>query len=148
MIRSLLIGLVAGLRSMTPLAAASMVVAAHPERDTGAPRLFGKPLARAGALAMAAGELLGDKWQKAPDRTTPPGLVARLITGGIAGAALAPRRDRVPAAVVGAAGAMLAGYVGLALRKRAMARYGQTRSGVVEDGITLLATTLLMGERR
>ena len=148
MIRSLLIGLVAGLRSMTPLAAASMAVAAHPERDTGAPRLIGKPLARAGALTMAAGELLGDKWKKAPDRTTPPGLVARLITGGIAGAALAPRRDRVPAAVLGAAGAMLAGYVGLALRKRAMARYGQTRSGVVEDGITLLATSLLMGGRR
>lgn len=146
MIRSLLIGLVAGLRSMTPFAAVAF--AARNRRLNRKPdetSLLASRTAVAGASVLAAGELLGDKMRSAPDRTIPPGLVARLITGAVAGAALAPRRDRLPAAVLGALGAVAGGYVGLAVRKRAMARYGQTRSGLVEDGFALAATAVIVG---
>ena len=43
---------------------------------------------------MGVGELLGDKMKSAPDRTVFLGLLARVMSAGIAGAALAPRGQR------------------------------------------------------
>lgn len=143
-LRPFLIGLAAGQRSITPLAAAALAARAHRlPPDNGAPRFFGCLATAVGFSALAVGELLGDKMPSAPDRTVPAGLAARLLSGALAGASLAPRQERGPAAVMGAAGAILGGYLGLAARKRAMRRFGQTRSGMVEDMLTLGATTLL-----
>lgn len=130
---------------MTPLAAAALAARAHRlPPDNGAPRFFGCLATAVGFSALAVGELLGDKMPSAPDRTVPAVLAARLLSGALAGASLAPRQERGPAAVMGAAGAILGGYLGLAARKRAMRRFGQTRSGMVEDMLTLGATTLLL----
>ena len=145
MIRSLLIGLVAGMRSMTPLAAVTLAARGHR-----LPHASGAPGVLHGRLAatLAVGELLGDKMRSAPDRTVAPGLAARLVTGFLAGAALAHRRDRLAAGALGAAGAVAGGYVGLGVRKQAIARYGQTRSGLVEDAIALVATAMIVGTAR
>lgn len=149
MIRSLLIRLVAGMRSMTPLAAVALTARTHRlPPSSGAPGVLHGKLAVAGACALAAGELLGDKMRSAPDRTVPAGLAARLLTGFLAGSPLAHRRDRIAAGALGWAGAVAGGYVGLALRKRAMARYGQTPSGLVEDALALGATALIVGSAR
>lgn len=149
MIRSLLVGLIAGMRSMTPLAAITLAARAHRlPRSSGAPSLLYGSLAAVGASALAVGELLGDKMHSAPDRTVAPGLIARLATGFLAGAALAHRRDRLTAGALGAAGAVVGGHVGLAVRKRAIARFGQTRSGLVEDALALGATALIVGTAR
>jgi len=146
-LRPLLIGLVAGQRSMTPLAAVALAARSGSlARDNGAPAVIGKRSAAIAASALAIGEMLGDKMRSAPDRTVPPGLAARLVAGGVAGAALAPRSSRASAAALGVAGAILGGYAGLALRKRAMRRFGQTRSGLAEDLLTLAATTLILRE--
>lgn len=148
-LRPLLIGLVAGQRSMTPLAAVALAARSGGlPRDNGAPGLLGRKYAAIGAGALAVGELLGDKMRSAPDRTIPPGLAARLATGALAGAALAPRSQRGQAVALGAAGAVVGGYIGLALRKRAMRRYGQMKSGLVEDILTLGATALIMNAGR
>lgn len=144
LIRSLLIGLVAGQRSMTPLAATALSAASgRIAVGHGLPTLLSSPLVAAVSAVLAAGELAGDKMASAPDRTILPGLVARLITGALAGAAVAPAKNRPAAASLGALGAVAGGYAGLAVRKRAMRRYGQMRSGVVEDVLTLGATALL-----
>src|SRR5690606_39701988 len=88
---------------------------------------------------MGAGELFGDKMKTAPDRTVFLGLLARVMSAGIAGAALAPRgRARAGAAVAVATAVPLA-YVTLSGRKRAMARIGQTRSGLIEDALIVAA---------
>jgi len=96
---STLIGAVASARSMTPmatLAAARLVGARTPGRLV----LLGRPLMTLGALVMGVAELLGDKMKSAPDRTVPLGLVARVASAGIAGAALAPQgRERAGAVV-------------------------------------------------
>ncbi|MDO9249755.1 MAG: DUF4126 domain-containing protein, partial [Phenylobacterium sp.] len=92
MIASILIGLAAGSRAMTPLAAVSD--AAHRgalPAGSGAPAWLGHPIVAAGSKLLAAGELWGDKMKSAPDRIVPAGILARLVTGGLAGAALAPR---------------------------------------------------------
>lgn len=95
--------------------------------------LLKQPLFTAGALMMGVAELFGDKMRTAPDRTVPLGLIARIMSAGIAGAALAPRgRERMGGAVAVATAVPLA-YLTLGARKRAMRQSGQTRSGLVED---------------
>ena len=66
----------------------------HCPIDNGAPEIIGHPLAAAAAIALAASEMAGDKMKTAPDRIVPIGLLARFITSALAGAALAPMRQR------------------------------------------------------
>jgi uncharacterized membrane protein len=144
MIRSLLIGLVAGARAMTPLATVSD--AAHRgalPSDNGAPSWLGHPIVAAGTKAVAAGELWGDKLKSAPDRIVLAGVVARVVSGGIAGAALAPRRRALTGAVLGAAGAVGAAYLTFGVRMWALRRFGQTQTGLVEDALTVTAAQLV-----
>lgn len=145
MIRSFLIGVVAGQRALSPLAAVAVAAARGrlPEND-GAPALLASPLVAAGATALAAGELYGDKMKTAPDRTVAPGLIARSLTSAIAGAALAPRERRGLGAALGIAGAVGTSFIGLALRKRAMARWGQTSTGLVEDALVVASAAALL----
>ncbi len=133
-----LIGSVASARSMTPMAA--LAVARLVGRATpGKLLLLDHPLFRWGALAMGVGELLGDKMKSAPDRTVFLGLLARMASAGIAGAALAPRGREQSGAVTAVAVAVPMAYATLAGRKQAMARIGQARSGLIEDVLVLAA---------
>ena len=83
------IGIVAGLRSLTPPAVVAW--AAH----LGWLNLHGSPLAFMGSTTavaifslLAVGELVADKLPKTPKRTAVAGLLARIITGGLCGACL------------------------------------------------------------
>lgn len=138
---SMLLGAIAGSRSMTPLAAVSIAagLGALP-RGNGAPRLLGHPAVVAGSVAMAVGELWGDKLKSAPDRIVPAGLVARAVTGAVAGMAMASRRHRDVAAAGGAAAAVGAAFPTFAGRMRSMRSHGQTPTGLVEDAIVVFAT--------
>jgi uncharacterized membrane protein len=135
---SLLIGAVASARSMTPMAglAAARVLG---RTTPGSLALLDHPLFKYGALGMGAGELFGDKMKNAPDRTVFLGLLARVSSAGIAGAALAPRGRESAGAAVAVATAVPLAYLTLAARKRAMAQIGQTRSGLIEDLLIVAA---------
>jgi len=138
LLSSALIGAVASARSMTPMAtlSAARMLGRH---TTGRLALLDRPLFKFGALAMGAGELVGDKMKTAPDRTVPLGLLARVASAGIAGAALAPEgREREGAAIAVATAVPLA-YLTLAGRKKAMEHLGQTRSGLIEDALIVAA---------
>lgn len=144
LIHSILMGAVAGMRSMTPLAAVTNAARSGAlPADNGAPRLLSWPLASSGMLALAAGELAGDKMKSAPDRIVLAGMVARIATGALAGAALAPRRQRGIAALLGATTAVGAAYLSFYLRMRAIERYGQTATGAIEDAISVGAAALI-----
>ncbi len=135
---SALIGAVASARSMTPMASiAAARLLGH--RTPGHVLLLDRPLFKLGALALGAGELFGDKMKTAPDRTAFLGLLARVTSAGIAGAALAPRgREQVGAAAAVATAVPLA-YVTLAGRRRATTHIGQTHSGLIEDALVVAA---------
>lgn len=137
MLASFLMGLVGGQRAMTPLAAVSVAAANGALPTQGPLRLLAHPLVAAGAVALALGELAGDKMKTAPDRTVPIGLAARFLTSALAGAALAPRRQRGLAAAIGGATALMASYPGWRARTAAMPRYGQTPTGLVEDALVV-----------
>lgn len=143
LLSSALIGAVASARSMTPMA--TIATARLANRDTpGRLVLLDRPLFKYGALAMGAGELYGDKMKSAPDRTVFLGLLARVMSAGIAGAALAePGREKAGAAVAVAVAVPLA-YLTLAGRKQAMAKIGQTRSGLIEDALVVAAGSAIV----
>lgn len=136
MLRSLLTGLVAGQRGSTPLA----VIATATRREEvpvelPLQKLLLNPVIAAGTAAFAAAEMAGDKMKAAPDRTVPIGLAVRSITAAYAGAALAPRDRRILGAAIAVGAALPSSYAGLAARKLAMRRFGQTGTGFVEDAM-------------
>ena len=138
LLSSALIGGVASARSMTPMAsiAAARLMG---RRTPGQLVLLDRPLFKFGALAMGVGELFGDKMKSAPDRTVFLGLLARVMSAGIAGAALAPKGREKEGAAVAVATAVPLAYLTLAARKEGMARIGQTRSGLIEDALVVAA---------
>lgn len=143
LIFSALIGAVASARSMTPMAtiAAARLLGQH---TPGRLVLLDHPLLRLGALVMGVGELVGDKMKTAPDRTVFLGLLARVASAGIAGAALAPRGREQAGAITAVATAVPLAYLTLAGRKRAMVRMGQTRSGLIEDALVVAVGVALV----
>ena len=108
---ALLIGIVAGLRSLT--APALVAWAAH----LGWLNLTGTPLAFMGSTVavgiftlLAIAELIGDVLPKTPARTTAIPLIARLVTGGLCGACLYANAGQTLA--VGAVGGILGAVIG------------------------------------
>ena len=137
---SVLIGAVASARSMTPMA--TLAAARLVGRNTpGRLLLVERPMFKFGALAMGAGELLGDKMKTAPDRTVFLGLLAHVMSAGIAGTALAPRGRELAGATAAVSTAVPLAYLTLAARKQAIVRIGQTRSGLIED-VLIVATAV------
>jgi len=143
LLSSALIGAVASARSMTPMAALAAARLAG-RRTPGQLVLLDRPLFKFGALLMGVGELFGDKMKSAPDRTVLLGLTARVMSAGIAGAALAPQGKERAGAVVAVATAVPLAYATLAARKQAMSRMGQTRSGLIEDALIVSAAALIL----
>jgi uncharacterized membrane protein len=120
---ALLIGIIAGLRTMTAPAAISW--AAH----LGWLPLQATPLAFLGSAIMpyiltvlAIGELITDQLPRTPSRKAPIQFGARLISGGVCGAAIgASRQVLVAGLVAGVAGAGI-GTLGGAKARAAIAQ--------------------------
>ena len=144
MLASFLMGVVGGQRALAPLATVSIAAARGELPADSGPRFIGNPVFAAGALALAVGEMAGDKQKTAPDRVVPIGLAARFVTSALAGAALASHRQRWLGAGVGGLTAVAASYPGWRARMASMPRYGQTATGFVEDAAVLAAAAMIV----
>ena len=145
LVHSVLMAAIGGMRAMTPLAAvANAARDGLLPRDNGAPDWLSSRATSAATGALALAEMAGDKMKGAPDRIALPGLLARCGTGAIAAVALAPARQRNTAALLGAAAAIGSSYATFRMRKYALRRYGQTPTGVVEDGISAAGAALVV----
>jgi uncharacterized membrane protein len=114
------IGLVAGLRTMTPPAALARAARRRPRALRRSKLAFlSSPHATTVLSLLAAGELIADKLPFVPNRTSPPSLVARLISGGLSGAAisLAQKESAAEGALLGASGALAGAFGGFHLRR-------------------------------
>jgi uncharacterized membrane protein len=116
-----LIGIVAGLRSLTAPAVVSW--AAHRNWID----LHNTPLSFMGSTVMvsifvllALGELVADQLPSTPSRTKPVGLIARIVLGGLSGAcvAVAGAQSIVIGALLGAVGAVAGAFAGYEVRTR------------------------------
>ena len=105
-----LIGFLAGLRSLTPPAAVAWATHLDWLR-------LARPLSFIGSLPaviilslLAIGELIFDKLPNTPNRTAPPGLIGRIVTGGFTGACVSLGGGK--SAFVGAGLGVVGGVVG------------------------------------
>jgi uncharacterized membrane protein len=115
-----LLGVIAGLRSLTAPAAVSWAA------RLGWLRLADTPLAFLGSAAapwiltvLAIGELINDKLPKTPSRKAPVPFVARLVMGGFCGAAAGmAAQNWIGGLIAGVAGAIVGTLGGYELRMR------------------------------
>jgi uncharacterized membrane protein len=105
-----LIGLFAGLRSLTPPAAVAWAVHLGWLKLTRPVSLVGSVPAVVILSLLAITEIIVDKLPNTPNRTARLGLMARIVTGGLTGACVSLGGGR--SAVVGAALGVTGGIVG------------------------------------
>lgn len=143
-----LIGLLTGLRSLTPAAAiawAAYLGWLHP------PRLLvwmGTLTAVVIFSLLALFELVNDKRPSTPARTAPPGLVARLVMGGFLGACVAAALGAglIGGVVLGIVGALAGTFGGYQARTGLVKAFG-TRDlyiALLEDAVTIAASFFLV----
>jgi uncharacterized membrane protein len=135
-----LIGVVAGLRTMTAPAAVSWA------SYLGRLRLSGTWLAFLGhrwtpwiLSLLAVGELVVDQLPSTPSRTAPGGFGARIVMGALSGAAVGSAGGTMlGGAIAGVAGAVVGTLGGHAFRARLAAAFGNDRpAAFIEDAIAI-----------
>ncbi|HET7477946.1 MAG TPA: DUF4126 family protein [Rubrobacteraceae bacterium] len=148
--RTLRLGAIGGLRSMSAPAMVSRAIA-----DGRLDNLEGTPFAMLGSRpvptilrVLQVGELLGDKLPMTPSRTAALSLLGRMASGAIAGTTLFAAEDRSPAVggIIGAGAAVAAAFAGEQLRALVGEKTGVPDPVValVEDGVVLLGGPRLL----
>ncbi|MBE9157649.1 DUF4126 domain-containing protein [Nodosilinea sp. LEGE 06152] len=145
---ALLIGIIAGLRTMTAIAAVSW--AAY----LGYLNLDGSWLAFLGyrftpwiLSALALGEFVTDQLPFTPSRKVPVQFGARILSGAISGAAIALAGGTwVGGLVAGAVGAVIGTLGGAAARSRLATALGRDLpAALIEDAIAVVGAVLVVG---
>lgn len=136
-----LIGVFAGLRSMTAPAVTAWAAYMGWLRISGPLSFIGSLPAVVILTLLALGELVADKLPKTPSRTEPLGLIARLVTGGLTGACVAVSggQGALIGGLLGAVGAVVGCFGGYQARKRIVKALGvpDIYVALVEDLIAI-----------
>jgi uncharacterized membrane protein len=145
-----LIGVVAGLRCMTPPAAVSWAARLGWLHLEGTPLAFlGSAVAPYILTALAIGELINDKLPKTPSRKTPVPFAARVVIGALCGAAIgAPAQAWIPGAVAGALGGVAGTLGGYEFRSRLVKASGgkDLPVALLEDAIAICGAFWLVSQ--
>src|SRR5687768_11924960 len=146
-ILALLLGTIAGLRTMTAAAAVSWAA------SFGWIDLRGTWLGFLGYAwtpwimsVLALAELVGDQLPFTPSRTVPMQFGARLVSGALAGAAIGVARDAmVGCLIAGVVGAVIGTLGGSAARARLAAAFGSDRpAAFLEDAVAIGGALLIV----
>jgi len=114
-----LIGVIAGLRSLTAPAVLSWAARLgwlHVENTWLA--FLGFAATPYILSVLAIGELIADKLPNTPSRKAPPGFITRILTGALSGAALAAGSSWIVGLLAGAVGAIIGTFGGYEFRVR------------------------------
>lgn len=146
-ILALLIGIIAGLRSMTAPAVVSWAA------RLGWIHLNSSWLAFLGyswtpwILSIAAiGELIADKLPSTPSRKMPPSFAFRIVSGAVSGAAIGISRDSLLIGLIGSAIGAVIGTLGGAAARSALAKvFGKDLpAALLEDAIAIIGAILIL----
>lgn len=143
-----LIGVVAGLRSMTPPAVVSWAARLgrlHLENTWLAFLGFAVTPYILSALAIA--ELINDKLPKTPSRKAPVPFVARIVSGALCGGALgAPSQALIGGLLAGALGGVAGTLGGYEFRARLVRAIGghDLPIALLEDAVAICASVLIV----
>jgi uncharacterized membrane protein len=137
---SFLIGFFAGLRSLMAPATTAWAVYLGWLRLQGPLSLIGSLPSVAIFTLLAIVELVADKLAKTPNRTSPPGLIARIVMGGLTGACIASGGGQgiFSGALLGAIGGVAGCFLGYWTRAGIVGALG-TRDIYVALGEDLVA---------
>lgn len=106
-------------------------------------RAFSSPRLTKFLWLSALGELIGDKLPFTPNRTDPPSLIGRTLSGALSGVALSAARHerREVGVVLGGLSAVVSSFVMMNLRKTIAdnSRLPDPAVALMEDGIILAA---------
>jgi uncharacterized membrane protein len=147
LVLAFLIGVVAGLRSLT--APAVVALAAHRlwlnlQGTTLA--FMGSTIAVVGFAVLAAGELVVDQLPSTPARTALAPLMARIVLGALSGACVAASQSIVAGALLGAAGGVAGAFAGYQVRTRLVRalKVPDVVIAVLEDAVAIGAALLIV----
>jgi uncharacterized membrane protein len=136
-----LIGLFAGLRSLTPPAAVAWAVYLGWLKLTRPLSLIGSLPAVIILSLLAVTEIMIDKLPNTTNRTAPVGLIARIVTGGLSGAcvSLGGGRSALVGAGLGAIGGIVGCFGGFHARAWLVRSLGQPDFNIalLEDLVTI-----------
>jgi len=147
LVLSLLIGIVAGLRTMTAPAAVSWAARLGPlELALTGLAFIGYAYTPWIFTALALVELVTDQLPTTPSRTVPVQFGARIVMGALAGAAIgAANGVLVGGLVAGIVGAIIGTLGGRAFRARLAAAFGRDRpAALIEDAVALGSSFLIV----
>lgn len=148
---AILIGVVAGLRAVTPIAALAIGGALgwiYLEGTTFAFLLL--PIVMWLFIALAAAEIVNDKLPHTPSRKTPPQFGVRILAGIFAGACLAvvPNGENltylIVGGVAGAIGAIIGTLGGAAMRGTLARSFGSDLPAALTEDVIAVAAALLL----
>ena len=118
------IGVVAGLRSLTPPAVVAWAVhLGWLNLSTSLLAFMGSIIAVVIFSLLAVFELIADLLSSTPKRTAPAGLTARILMGGLCGACVcaASNQSFILGAILGALGGVIGAFAGYEIRRRLVA---------------------------
>jgi len=144
---AILIGIIAGLRSMTAPAVASWAA------RLGWIHLNSSWLSFLGyswtpwILSLAAlGELVADKLPSTPSRKQPPSFIFRIVSGSISGAAIGIARGSLVLGILGGAIGAVIGTLGGAAARSSLAKiFGKDLpAALLEDAVAIVGAILIL----
>jgi uncharacterized membrane protein len=149
---ALLIGVVAGSRTFTPVAAVSWAARLRWLH------LSGTALGFLGAVAspfiftlLAIGELIIDKLPNTPSRKAPPGFVARIVSGAFCGAALSLAGGATFGGLIAGGIGAVVGTLGFSQFRTGLAKAFGGRdlpAALIEDAIAIAAAVWIVAAMR
>ncbi len=151
LVAALSIGVIAGLRTMTAPAAVSLAALLGWLELTHTPLAFMGSGVTAAILTLAAlGEFVVDQLPTTPSRTSLLPLGARLVSGGLCGAAIGVSAGALwPGLIAGSVGATIGTFGGHAARLRLAVAFKSDRpAGFLEDALAVVAALAIVASRR
>ena len=143
----LLIGLVAGLRAMTAPAAVSIGAYLGQLSLAGTTLAFLSSVWAAGLLGLLAlVEFVTDQLPSTPSRKVPQQFGARLLTGGLSGAAIGASGGSLATGLIaGAIGAVIGTYGGAEFRSRLAAMFrSDPPAAFIEDAVAVVLAVFVV----
>ena len=136
-----LIGMLSGLRALSPIAVLCWLGLLHRLPLTGWASFAAGKVAVGLFSLGAVGELISDKLPKTPSRLKQPGFTVRIVLGGLCGLLLASAGSfsLIGGVLLGAIGAVAGSYLGYFARSRITGKFGlpDLPVALVEDVICI-----------
>jgi uncharacterized membrane protein len=147
MVLALLIGVIAGLRTMTAPAAMSWAARFRwVDLETTSLAFLGYALTPWIFTVLAVIELITDQLPTTPSRTVPIQFGARILSGGLSGGAIGASGGALATGIItGIVGAIIGTLGGRAVRARLAASFGHDRpAAFLEDAIAIGGALFIM----